>query len=62
MLTYLLKNYYTGLFKNCTAFTNFISEINHTEEDNAKDIVVAMPMYNLIEYGNNRSKTFRSLK
>ena len=46
------------IFKNCCAtFINCKSEINNTEIDNAKDIDIAMPMYNLIEYSNNYSKT-----
>ena len=40
---------------------NCKSEINNTEIDNAKDIDVVMPMYILIEYGDNYSKTSRSL-
>ena len=36
------------IFKNCAPFTNFISEINNTQIDNAKDIDVVIPMYNLI--------------
>ena len=35
-------------FKNCAPFTNCISEINNTQIDNAKDIDIVMPMYNLI--------------
>ena len=38
------------VFKNCAAFTNCISEINNTQVDNAKDIDIVMPMYNLIEH------------
>ena len=38
-------------------FTNCISEINNTQVDNAKDIDIVMPMYNLIEYSDNYSKT-----
>ena len=45
------------LFKNYTPFTNCISKINNTEIDNAKDIDIVMPMYNLIEYSDNYSKT-----
>ena len=41
------------IFKNCTPFTNCISEINNTLVDNAKDIDIVMPMYNLIEYSDN---------
>ena len=37
------------MFKNCVEFTNYMSEINNTQIDNAKDINVVMPMYNLIE-------------
>ena len=37
------------IFKNCAPFTNCISEINNTQIDNAKDIDIVMPMYNLIE-------------
>ena len=45
------------IFKNCAPFTNCISEINNTQVDNAKDIDIVMPMYNLIEYSDNYSKT-----
>ena len=45
------------MFKNCAPFTNFISEINNTDLDKAKDIDIVMPMYNLIEYSDNYSKT-----
>ena len=38
-----------------------ISRINNTEIDNAKDIDIVMPMYNLIEYSDNYSKTSRNL-
>ena len=43
-------------FKNCAPFTNCISEINNTQVDNAKDIDIVMPMYNLIEYSDNMQK------
>ena len=49
-------------FKNCVPFTNCISEINNTHMDNAKDIDIVMPMYNLIENSDNYSKTSGSLK
>ena len=48
-------------FKNCAPFTNCISEINNTQVDNAKDIDIVMPMYNLIEYSDNYAKTAGSL-
>ena len=42
------------IFKNCAPFTKcIISRINNTEIDNAKDIDIVMPMYNLIEYSGN---------
>ena len=44
------------IFKNCAPFTNCISEINNTQIDNAKDIDIVMPMYNLIEYSDNHAK------
>ena len=47
------------IFKNCTPCTNCISEINNTQVDNAKDLDVVMPTYNLIEYSDNYSKTSR---
>ena len=47
-------------FKNCASFTNCISEIN-SKIDHAKDIEIVMPMYNLIEYSDNYSKTFGTL-
>ena len=49
------------IFKNCAPFTNCISEINNTQIDNAKDIDLVMPMYNLIEYSDNYAKTTGSL-
>ena len=47
--------------KNCAPFNNCISEINNTQLDNAKDIDIVMPMYNLIEYSDNYTKTCGSL-
>ena len=49
------------IFKNCAPFTNCISEINNTQIDNAKDINIVMPMYNLIEYSYNYAKATGSL-
>ena len=48
-------------FKNCAPFTKCISRINNTDIDNAHDIDIAMPMYNLIEYSDHYSKTSGSL-
>ena len=49
------------IFKNCVPFTNCISKINNTQIDNAEYIDIVMPMYNLIEYSDNYSKTSGSL-
>ena len=49
------------IFKDCTSFTDFISQINNTQVDNAIDIDVVIPMSNLIEYCGNYSKASGSL-
>ena len=49
------------IFKNCAPFTYCISKINNTQIDNAEYIDIVMPMYNLIEYSDNYSKTSGSL-
>ena len=38
-----------------------MNKINNMEVDNAQDIDITMPMYNLIEYSDNYSKTSGSL-
>ena len=48
-------------FKNCAPFTKCISRINGIEINNAQDIDIVIPMYNLIEYSDNCSKTPGSL-
>ena len=50
------------IFKNCAPFTICISAINNTQVDSAKDIDIVMPMYNLIDYSDNYSKTSGSLR
>ena len=49
------------IFKNCAPFTDCISKINNTQIDNAEYTDIVMPMYNLIEYSDNYSKTSGSL-
>ena len=49
------------IFKNCALFANCISEINNTQIDNAKDIDIVMPIYNVIEYSDNYAKAIGSL-
>ena len=48
-------------FKNNAPFINCISKINGVQTDNAEDLHVVMPMYNLIENSKNYRKTTRSL-
>ena len=50
------------VFKNCASFTKCINRINGRNIDKAQDIGIVMPMYNLIEYSNNYSKTSGSLR
>ena len=47
--------------KNCPPFTYCISKINNTQTDNAEDIDIVMPMYNLIEYSDYYSIASESL-
>ena len=49
------------IFKICAPFTKCLSRINGREIDNAKDIDIVIPMYDLIEYSDNYSKTSGSL-
>ena len=48
-------------FKNCAPFIKCISRINNEDIDNARDIDIVMPIYNLIECSDNYSKTSGSL-
>ena len=45
------------VFKNNAPFINCISKINGVKIDNAEDLDVVMPMYNLLEYSKNYKKT-----
>ena len=49
------------IFKTCAPFADCIRKINNTKIDNAEYIDIVMPMHNLIEYGDNYSKTSGSL-
>ena len=44
-------------FKNNAPFINCISKINGIKIDNAEDLDVVMPMYNLLEYRKSYRKT-----
>ena len=50
------------VFKNCAPFTKLIyficiTQINDEHVDNADNLDIVMPMYNLIEYSDNYSDT-----
>ena len=49
------------VFKNNAPFINCISKINGVKIDNAEDLDVVIPMYNLLEYSKNYKKTTGSL-
>ena len=48
-------------FKNCAPFTKCITKIDGTTIDDAEDLDIVMPMYNLIEYSSNYSETTGNL-
>ena len=48
-------------FKNSAPFTKFITKIDGTTIDDAEDLDLVMPMYNLIKYRSNYSETTESL-
>ena len=45
-------------FQNCASFTKCITKIDETTIDDAKDLDLVMPMYNLIEYSSDYSETY----
>ena len=47
-------------FKNNALFASCISKISNTFIDKAEDLDVIQPVYNLLEYIKNYSKTIRS--
>ena len=47
-------------FKNNAPLISCIPKINDAFIDNAEDLNIVMPMYNLTEYSKNYSKTSRS--
>ena len=49
------------IFKNNAPFINCISKISGVKIDNAEDLDVVMPMYNLLEYSKNYKKITGSL-
>ena len=51
-----IKNRFLA-FKNNAPFTSCISKINNVLTDNAEDLDIVTPMYNLLEYNKNYRKT-----
>ena len=49
------------VFKNNAPFINCVSKINGVKIDNAEDLDVVMPMYNLLEYSKHYRKTIGRL-
>ena len=45
------------IFKNFSPFTDCVCEISNTQLENERYIDVVMPMYNLIQYSDDYSKT-----
>ena len=49
------------VFKSRLPFTDCMGEMNNARVDNARDLDVVIPMYNLMEYIHNFSQTSGSL-
>ena len=49
------------ILKYNASFISCISKINGVLVENAEDLYIVMPMYNLLEYSKNYSKTSASL-
>ena len=49
------------ILKNCALYTNYKSKISNAQIDNTQDTDIVVPVYNLIEYSNNYSRTSGSL-
>ena len=48
-------------FKNNTQIVSCVSKINNMLIDNAEDLGIVMPLYNLLEYSKNYSETTGSV-
>ena len=48
-------------FKDFALFTIFITKIDGTTIDNAEDLDLVMPMYNMIQYSSSYSETTGNL-
>ena len=60
-ITILGDNVTHVAFKKCTLFITCITKIDGTKIDNAEDLHLVMPMYNLLECSSNFSDTLDSL-
>ena len=54
-------DYWKKKINNCASFTNCATEINNTQVDDAQDIDIVIPMYNLIKYSDAYWQTSGSL-
>ena len=45
------------VFKSCALFTKFITKLDETKKDDAEDLELVMPMYNLTEFSSNFFET-----
>ena len=54
MITLILKKELT--LKNNAPFISCISKINNELVENAEDLYIVMPIYNLLEYSKNYEK------
>ena len=56
---YIYSKYkvYIQISKSCVPLTDCNSEINNTQGDDAKYLHVVIPIYTLVEYSDNYSKT-----
>ena len=61
-VTVTADNKTDAAFKNCAPFYTCKAEINDVFTDEANHIYIAMPMYNLIEYSNNISRSLQQFK
>ena len=50
-----------AIIKNCSPFTSCISEVYNARVDDAQNMDIVIPIYNLIEYSDVYSKTAGSL-
>ena len=60
-------HYYGGnantklVFKNCAPFTRCVLQINDEHVEDAEDLDIIVPMYNLLEYSDNYEESSGSL-